>query len=186
MLVAILAATRTTCLVRGVGAALVKNNRVIASGYNGAPPKVTSCKDTGECYYKRVAHTEWSHNGGDFDTLCEMHKYQCVAVHAEANAVAQCLQTGVSSVGSVLYVTNFPCPKCVRDVIISGGIVEVVVWKEYLSNFLLTTDEKRESERLLEEVGIPFRYLELTDERIKEIRTLMLSVGERTEYKFKP
>jgi dCMP deaminase len=186
MLAAILAATRSSCLVRAVGAAAVLNNRVIASGYNGAPPGITSCLQTGECFYKRVAHTEWQRNGGDLEVLNESFKYQCIAVHAEANVVAQCLQMGISTVGATLYVTNMPCPKCARDVVISGRFKEVVVWKGYLSNPLLTTDEERETRRLLAEAGIQIRYTKLSKARIFLMSFLMMNVGDRTSYRFAP
>jgi deoxycytidylate deaminase len=133
-----------------------------------------------------VAQNEWMKSGGTFDTLSDSFKHLCIAVHAEANVVAQCLQMGTSTLGATLYVTNMPCPKCARDVVISGGFTEVVVWKGYLSNPLLTTDEKRETERLLAEADIPIRYMRLSKARILLVSLLMMNVGDRTEYKFSP
>jgi dCMP deaminase len=186
MMAAISAATRTSCLVRAVGAVLVKDKRVVAGGYNGAPPKITSCLQTGECSYKRAAYTEWQENGGNLDVLYDTFKPFCIAAHAEANAIAQCAIMGVSTHGCTLYVTNFPCPNCVRENIILCGITEVVVWKEYLSKPLLTTDEKRVSESLLRQADISFRYVKISKRRMSQINTLAQNVGDRTEYRFEP
>ena len=184
MMEAILAATRHTCLKRGVGAILVKDKHTLTSGYNGAASGITSCRDLGYCYYEELALQESKHNGKSFDEIRENFKVYCQAVHAEANAFSRCSMRETE--GSTLYVTNFPCPKCTQDFIITGKVKAVCVWKHYLSNPTLTIDEKRASERKLLEAGVSVRYIKLTPERISEIANYMAyNVGERTDYKFK-
>lgn len=186
MLHAILAATRGSCLKRAVGAALVKGKRVIASGYAGAAPGVKNCLELGTCFYEDVAYQDSKKGLGDFSVLKEQRKYLCLAVHAEANALAQCARFGVSSEGAVLYVTNYPCPSCVQNEILAKGVAGVKVWKQYLSNPLITMDEKRASERMLLSAGVSIEEVELSEERIVAVSQMMLVVGNRTGYEFKP
>ena len=186
MLAAMLPATRSSCLIRAVGAAIVRDNRVIAAGYNGAPNGIKSCLDTSECYYQAIAWQDHKTGHGKFEDLKEMRKLHCLAVHAEVNAQSQLTKFGPSSIGATLYITNVPCPACARNEIIIKGIVEVKVWKEYLKNTLITIDEARETERLLSEAKIPLSFVHLPHERIGEICQLLFSVGMRTSYKFQP
>lgn len=184
MLEAILAATRHTCLKRGVGAIIVKKNYPLPSGYNGAAPDITSCRELGYCYYEELAWQESKHNGKSFDDIRESFKVYCQAVHAEANALRRCSVDGAE--GATLYITNYPCPRCAQDYIIARKIKAVRVWKQYLSDPTLTIDEKRASERKLLEAGVSVKYIKLTPERILEIANYMAhQVGERTDYKFK-
>jgi dCMP deaminase len=186
MVDAIRSATRSTCLIRAVGASLVRGNRVIASGYNGAPPEIKSCLEMGECFYQRVAYEDSLKGLGSYEDLKESRKHLCIAVHGEVNACSQCAKFGPSSVGATLYTTNFPCPTCARNEILAKGIIAVKVWKGYLANPLLTLDEKTATENLLKEAGVPLTYVELSEERLREIFSLMFSVGNRTDYIFKP
>jgi dCMP deaminase len=186
MLDAIRVATRSSCLVRAVGASLVRNNRVIASGYNGAPPEVVNCLQMEECFYQHIAFEDSKKGLGNYEDLKEMRKPLCIAVHAEVNALSQCAMYGISSIGATLYITNIPCPTCTRNEILAKKLKEVKVWKGYLENPLLTLDEKTATEDLLQQAGIPLIYVELSQERMKEIFATMLSVGDRTSYKFDP
>lgn len=186
MLDAIRVATRSSCLIRAVGAVLVKENRVIASGYNGAPPRIKSCLNNGECFYQRIAYEDSLKGLGSYEQLKEERKYLCIAAHGEVNALSQCAMFGPSSVGASLYITNLPCPSCTRNEILAKKIFSVKVWKEYLSNTLFTLDEKTATENLLKEACVPLEYVHLSEERMKEIFSLMLNVGERTKYKFIP
>ena len=183
---AIHAATRATCLKRAVGAVLVRDKRVIASGYAGAPPKTEHCLDMGHCYYERIAWQDREKGLGDFKSLKEARKHLCLAVHAEANALNQCSDLGIAAHGATLYITNFPCPGCVRDRILSNHITKIFYWKEYLQNPAVTIDELRESERLLAGARVTTKRIDLTDTRIMEIARLMTMVGERTDYSYKP
>ena len=184
MFQAISCATRHSCLKRAVGAVLVKDKKIIGTGYNGAASGITSCRELDYCYYDNLALHETKTNGGDLESTRESFKIYCQAVHAEANALSQCSRDEAKD--SALYLTNFPCPQCVQHTIITKGIKAVKVWKEYLSNFALTIDEKRVSEKKLLEAGISVTYVKITPKRIMEIASYMAHhVGERTDYKFK-
>lgn len=105
------AATRATCLRRAVGAVLVIERRVIATGYNGSAPGMVHCTDAGVGCLLEPDGT-----GGE----------RCVrTVHAEANAVAQAARYGIAINGATLYVTCAPCSVCTR-LIASAGIRRVV------------------------------------------------------------
>ena len=91
-----LTATRSSCLRRHVGAVLVKDTRVIATGYNGAPAGVTHCEVTG-CLRQKL-----NVPSGERHELCR-------GLHAEQNAIIQAALYGVSTEGATLYCTTKPC-----------------------------------------------------------------------------
>lgn len=184
LLEVMLTGLRSTCLKRKVGAALVREKRVLAKGYNGAPPGVETCLETSRCYYEHLAWEDHKKGHGDFELLKEARKQFCNAVHAEKNAINQCTQTGVIPKGASLYTTNFPCPGCVKDVVIPNGIAEIVVWKPFLSNVSLTADELSVSNFWLEQAKIPTRNIDMTEERLKELLSLLPTVGDRMGYVF--
>ena len=109
---------------RQVGAVIVKNKRVMTTGYNGAPSGVESCKTKGVCLRR-----ERNIPSG---TQLEI----CYAVHAEENAIAQAARLGVSVDGATLYCTHQPCVICSR-MIINSGIKRVVYQDGYPSDFSL-------------------------------------------------
>lgn len=74
---AIACATRHSCLKRGVGAVLVKDKRIIGTGYNGAASGIKSCRDLGYCYYEQLARYEIRTNGGDSEFVKEKFKIYC-------------------------------------------------------------------------------------------------------------
>ncbi len=183
MFQAISCAVRHSCLKRGVGALLVKDNRIIASGYNGAACGIQSCRELGYCYYEDLARRENEKNGGNFSEIKEKFKVYCQAVHAEANAMSQCSRNDAQ--GGTLFITNYPCPRCSQDVIITNRLKDVKIWKHYLSNPALTIDERRASDKKLFEAKISITFIEFNKERIMEIADYMAdNVGERTDYKF--
>jgi len=184
MFTAISVALRSTCLKRQVGAVLVRDNRVIASGYNGAPSGIKSCLEQRKCYYEDLAYTECQRTGASFNQTREVYKKYCIAVHAEGNALLQCSKLGTSARGAKLYVTNLPCPGCTRDYVISSELSGVFVWKSYLSNQLLAHDEERETMHLLQSAGISLNVLELSPERMSELCQMQLHVGDRLPYEF--
>ena len=107
-----LVASRSTCLRRQVGALLVKDERIIATGYNGAPRGLRHCLEIG-C--RRQA-----------ENIPSGQRYElCRGVHAEQNAIINAAYYGISTAGSVLYCTNQPCSLCVR-MIINAGVKKVV------------------------------------------------------------
>lgn len=112
LMLAKLAATRSTCLAFPVGAVIVnKNRQVLATGYNGSPAGSAHCTEQGYCYPGLSS--------------CDASKTMpSRAVHAEANAIAQAAKRGISTDGAGIYVTLEPCLSCLK-LIISAGIHEV-------------------------------------------------------------
>ena len=105
--------TRSTCLRRQVGAVIVKDNRIITTGYNGAPSGTHHCTDVGTC--QRI---ELNVPSGERHELCR-------ALHAEQNAIIQAANIGVSTEGATLYVTLQPCVICAK-MSINAGIKKIV------------------------------------------------------------
>jgi dCMP deaminase len=111
LMLAKLAATRSTCLAFPVGAVIVKNKQIVATGYNGSPSGSAHCTAQGYCYPGLNS--------------CDASKtLPSRAVHAEANAIAQAAKHGISTSGASIYVTLEPCLSCLK-LIISAGIKEV-------------------------------------------------------------
>jgi dCMP deaminase len=112
LMLAKLAATRSTCLAFPVGAVIVnKNRQVLATGYNGSPAGSAHCTEQGYCYPGLSS--------------CDASKTMpSRAVHAEANAIAQAAKHGIATTGASIYVTLEPCLSCLK-LIISSGIQEV-------------------------------------------------------------
>lgn len=115
--IAELISTRSTCLRRKVGAVAVRNKKIIATGYNGAPSGVTHCEKRG------CMREELNIPSGERHELCW-------AVHAEANVVAQAALHGDSLEGTAVYVTIQPCVGCVK-LLISAGIDKVIFKGDY-------------------------------------------------------
>lgn len=109
---------------RKMGCVIVRDRRIVTTGYNGAPSGIKSCVERGECM--RQKHGIPSGQQGQF----------CYAVHAEQNAVAQAAKLGVSVEGATLYVTHQPCSICAR-IIINAGIKRVVYRYDYPDEFTL-------------------------------------------------
>ncbi len=123
---------------RHVGAVIVKNKRVLATGYNGAPSGVESCNDKGECLRKKLNIPSGTR-----------HEV-CYAVHAEQNAICQAAKLGISVEGATIYVTHQPCTICTK-MIINAGIKKVVYKYGYPDDF---------SKVLLEEAGVELINIE--------------------------
>jgi dCMP deaminase len=119
--IASLVATRSTCLRRQVGAVVVKNKQILATGYNGAPMGVTHCDEVG-CLREQLKVPS-----GERHELCR-------ALHAEQNAFLQAARHGVNLDGATLYVTVQPCSICAK-MIINAGIKKVVMEGEYPDKF---------------------------------------------------
>ena len=112
MQMAHLAATRSTCLRRAVGAIVVKEKRVLTTGYNGAPKGMRHCEEVG-CLRERLKVPS-----GERHELCR-------GVHAEQNAIVQAAYFGVSIKDASMYVTNSPCSVCAK-MIVNAGIASVI------------------------------------------------------------
>ena len=106
-------ATRATCPRASVGAVLVREHRILTTGYNGAPRHVAHCTEVG----------------------CEMVAGHCVrSTHAEANAVVQAALHGIGVDGATAYCTHQPCVHCAK-LLISAGIARIVYGEAYVDSF---------------------------------------------------
>ena len=110
--------TRSTCLRRQVGAVIVKDNRIITTGYNGAPSHLKHCTELGGCEREKMGIPS-----GQRHELCR-------ALHAEQNAIIQAAKLGNTTEGATLYVNVQPCVICAK-MLINAGIVRVVYKGDY-------------------------------------------------------
>lgn len=117
---------------RNIGAIIVKNKRILTTGYNGAPSGIQSCKEKGECLRQK--------NNIPSGTQHEL----CFAIHAEQNAIIQAAKLGVSIDGATLYCTHQPCVICSK-MIVNAGISRVVYEKPYPDDF---------SQEIFKEAGV--------------------------------
>jgi dCMP deaminase len=112
-----LVALRATCCRRAVGAIIVKDRRILSTGYNGAPKGVAHCLDIG------CLREELKIPSGEKHELCR-------GIHAEQNAIIQAALHGVSIKDATLYCTNLPCSICAK-MIINAGIKRVYYQSGY-------------------------------------------------------
>lgn len=98
--------TRSTCLRRNIGAVIVKDKRILTTGYNGAFHRYKHCIDVGKCLKGDMP-------SGTGHSLCN-------AVHAEMNAIVQAAKFGISLDGASMYITTPPCSLCTKLIIQSG------------------------------------------------------------------
>ena len=122
---------------RHVGAVVVRDKRILTTGYNGAPSGVKTCREKGFCLRDKLNIPS--------GTRAEM----CYAIHAEQNAVIQAAKMGISVEGATIYVTHQPCSVCTR-ILINAGIKRIVYSHEYPDDFSL---------QLLKEAGIELCHL---------------------------
>ncbi len=129
-----LVAKRSTCMRRQVGAVMVKQKNILATGYNGTPSGITHCDVTG-CLREQL-----NVPSGERHELCR-------GLHAEQNAIIQAARHGVNISDSTLYCTNSPCIICTK-MLINAGIRKVIYLEGYSDNL---------SMEMLEEAGIEAR-----------------------------
>jgi len=129
--IAELVARRSTCRRRAVGALLVRERRILTTGYNGAPTGMRHCLDIG-CLREQLGIPS-----GERHELCR-------GLHAEQNALIQAALHGVSVKGATLYSTNHPCIICTK-MLINGGIVMVIFREGYRDKM---------AEEMFQEAGI--------------------------------
>ena len=132
---------RSTCLRRKVGAVIVKDRRILATGYNGVPSGICHCEEKG-CLREQLGVPS-----GQRAELCR-------ALHAEQNAIVQAAYLGTSVAGGTLYCTNQPCIICAK-MIINAGIKRIVILEGY-------PDEM--AAQILKEAGIPLEMLDADKE----------------------
>jgi len=136
-------AVRSNCIRRQVGAVIVVDNAIIATGYNGTPVGVRNCCDGG-C--PRCASEAPS--GAAYDS--------CICVHAEQNAIVFAARHGNATQGGTLYTTLRPCFGCLKESI-QAGIREIV----FAEPFAYDGELEEVYQRLVEESGIRLRRVEL-------------------------
>lgn len=131
-----LASTRSTCLRRQVGAIIVKDKKILATGYNGAPKGLPHCLDIG-CLREKLKIPS-----GERHELCR-------AVHAEQNAIAQAAMFGVNIKDGIMYSVTHPCILCSK-LIINAGIKKIVIEDSYPDKF---------SKEMLKQAGVKIKVL---------------------------
>lgn len=131
-----LASTRSTCLRRQVGAIIVKDKKILATGYNGAPKGLPHCLDIG-CLREKLKIPS-----GERHELCR-------AVHAEQNAIAQAAMFGVNINDGIMYSVTHPCSLCSK-LIINAGIKKIVIEDSYPDKF---------SNEMLKQAGVKIKVL---------------------------
>ncbi|MGF6376029.1 dCMP deaminase [Clostridiales Family XIII bacterium PM5-7] len=133
-----LTAKRATCMRRQVGAVIVKDKHIIATGYNGAPRGLAHCAERGGCLRQ-----ELNVPSGQRHELCR-------ALHAEQNAIIQAATLGQSIEDAAIYVTHQPCVICAK-MIINAGIKRIIVKEGYPDDL---------AEEILAEAGLKIVMLE--------------------------
>jgi len=126
-----LVSTRSTCIRRRVGAVVVKDKQILATGYNGAPSNVPHCLDIG-CLRDKMNIAS-----GERQELCR-------GIHAEQNCIVQAAKNGISLKGGVIYITNQPCITCSK-LLINVGIEKIIYRNPYPDELAL---------QILKEAGI--------------------------------
>ena len=137
-----LVATWASCYQpeRKIGAVIVKNKRIVTTGYNGAPAGIKTCVERGECLRKKLG-------------IASGTKHEiCYAIHAEQNAIIQAAKLGSSIEGATLYCTHQPCAICAK-MIVNSGITRVVYKHGYPDEFAvqMLTEGGVQLERFIEE-----------------------------------
>lgn len=127
-----LTAKRSTCSRRNVGAVIVRDNRAVATGYNGAPRGLAHCEELGGCLREKLGVPS-----GQRHELCR-------ALHAEQNAIISAASMGNAIEGGTIYITHQPCVICAK-MIVNAGIKRIVVREGY-------PDEL--SQEILDEAGL--------------------------------
>ncbi|PIP36596.1 MAG: cytidine deaminase [Desulfobacterales bacterium CG07_land_8_20_14_0_80_52_14] len=135
--IATLVARRSTCLRRSVGAIIVKDKRILTTGYNGAPSGIRHCLETG-CIREQMGLAS-----GERHELCR-------GIHAEQNAIIQAALHGVSIKGADLFCTNLPCAICAK-MLINAGIRKIYYKSGYADHM---------STQMFEEGGVAVIHLE--------------------------
>lgn len=114
-------AERSTCKRAKVGAVIVRDKNILATGYNGAPAGLAHCTEVGCLIYESKTPS------GEIEENC----YR--TIHAEINAIAQAAKNGVSIRDAAIYVTHTPCIHCMK-VLINTGIKHIFYERDYKAN----------------------------------------------------
>ena len=136
-------ATRTTCLRRGVGALIVKDRRILATGYNGVPTGLAHCSETG-CLRQQLGVPS-----GQRHEICR-------GLHAEQNVIIQAAVHGINIQGAELYCTTHPCVLCSK-MLINCGIRRIYYAEDYPDDLATA---------MLREAGVTVEQFPFTPPRI--------------------
>ena len=140
MVQAVMLASRSTCTRLQVGAVIVKDGRIIASGYNGSVTGMPHCTDVG-------------------DLVVDGH---CIrAVHAEQNALLQLAKMGIPSDGAEIYVTDFPCVHCTKF-LLQAGIKKINYLRHYHNDPFAMS--------LIDEMGVTLQQIHLQQDDLKAMQ----------------
>lgn len=123
MEIAHVVARRSTCLRRQIGAVIVRDKRILTTGYNGAPMNTPHCLELG------CLRDELGIASGTRHEICR-------ALHAEQNAIIQAALHGISTKGATIYSTTQPCSMCAKS-IVNAGIARIVYEDDYPDEFTL-------------------------------------------------
>ena len=129
-------ATRTTCLRRAVGAVIVKDNRILTTGYNGTPAGMRHCSEVG-CLREQL------------EVPSGQRQEICRGLHAEQNAIIQAARYGIDIRDTSIYITTQPCITCAK-MLINAGVKEIIYKNPYPDELALA---------MLEEAGVKLRVL---------------------------
>jgi dCMP deaminase len=138
MKIAFEVATRSTCLRRHVGAVIVREKRILATGYNGAPRGLAHCEDTGCVRQQQQVPSGQRHE-------------LCRGLHAEMNVLIQAARFGINIEGGHLYCTNHPCILCAK-MLANSAVEEVICADDY-------PDE--EAKKVLAAAGVKTRLVKV-------------------------
>jgi len=153
MTVALAVASRASCVKIKTGAILVKDKRIISTGYNGHPPGIDSCFVNGGCR-KEKKGVKWE----------EKNTGNCYTVHAEVNALIQ--TSGENAKGATMYSVLFPCADCAKT-IAGAGVKEVVYIRYY-------HEPDSRTQEIFDLAGIKFRKI---DYNAKEVLTMLEQIA---------
>lgn len=140
MMIAEVVRTRADCLRRRVGAVIVKDFRIVSTGYNGTPRGIKNCTEGG-CL-RCLLRSQGKLKRGEKEE-------SCICLHAEQNAIIQAAYLGTSTKGATLYATANPCSSCAK-MLINAGIIRVVCRMEH---------HDLEGIKLLEKAGVEVKKI---------------------------
>jgi len=140
MMIAEVVRTRADCLRRRVGAVIVKDFRIVSTGYNGTPRGIKNCTEGG-CL-RCLLRSQGKLKRGEKEE-------SCICLHAEQNAIIQAAYLGTSTKGATLYTTANPCSSCAK-MLINAGIIRVVCRMEH---------HDLEGIKLLEKAGVEVKKI---------------------------
>ena len=153
MMSALAMASRSACLKIRAGAVIVKNKRIISTGYNGAAPRIASPFSLGYCRKEKEA-------GVDFHDKNTGH---CFAIHAEVNAVLQIANSDLH--GTTMYSLLYPCADCAKTIV--GAGIDEVVWLKYYKEKDTITD------KIFKEAKIKVRQMEFDSKCLDMLKEIL-------------